>query len=184
MSEPFRPTLCIDTHELAWAAGFFDGEGSVCLRRQGGWMELYLQVPQSGDTATLERFRRAMLGLGRIGGPWKYKGGTLPAYTLFLRGYTQVQTAIALLWKFLSEPKRAQAEAAMLTCKQYFQARALHGKGKAKLTLVEAADLRAAYAAAKAGRQRAPKGFMARMAEHYCVSPYTIQHICCGAGYA
>jgi hypothetical protein len=24
MSE-FRPTLCCDTHELAWAAGFFDG---------------------------------------------------------------------------------------------------------------------------------------------------------------
>lgn len=176
----FKPT----THELAWAAGFFDGEGTVILRRRRNWMELGLSVSQSGDPETLQRFQAAIGGLGKIGGPWNPKWpGSAPAYRLDLRGYQQVQAAVAMLWRFLSGPKKAQAERVMLACKAYFQQRALHGKSTAKLTLAQAAELRSMYAAARVGRQRVPHGFFAQAAAKYGTSRHTLSHICQGKGY-
>ena len=54
-----------EREELAWAAGFFDGEGSTILttktdKRLG---QLSLSVAQSADPETLYRFRDAVKGL-------------------------------------------------------------------------------------------------------------------------
>src|SRR5256885_14148649 len=60
---------------LAWAGGFFDGEGSTFARsaaRRPGYRRLNVAVPQRGDAAVPEgliRVRVAGDGLGRISKP-------------------------------------------------------------------------------------------------------------------
>lgn len=181
-----KPTLCLDTHELAWAAGFFDGEGSVCLRRRGNWRELRLQVPQSGNDATdiLERFQRAIGGLGKIGGPWQYRERMLPMYRLDLYGHENVQAAISMVWRFLSKPKQIQATKAMTECAAYWQMRGLHGKGPAKLTMAQVAYVRERHVQAKANRQRVVRGWIQDEAAKLKISPHTLNHILQGRGYA
>lgn len=65
----------MDRHELAWAAGFFDGEGSAWAQAQKGrrTAQPYAQINQAdpdGIPVVLERFRRAV-GVGSIHGPKK-----------------------------------------------------------------------------------------------------------------
>jgi hypothetical protein len=67
--------------ELAWAAGFFDGEGWVTTSygsrngRRRTKPSLSVGVGQSGSPALLERFREAV-GAGSVNGPYKHpKGG-------------------------------------------------------------------------------------------------------------
>jgi hypothetical protein len=59
---PFEP----NREELAWAAGFFDGEGSFSWTMPAafGWA-----VINQTNRASLERFKRAVAGLGKIYGP-------------------------------------------------------------------------------------------------------------------
>lgn len=64
----------VDRYELAWAAGFFDGEGWAGAARHGRGDERrpHARVNQAGSDGvpeTLLRFQRALGGLGRIGGP-------------------------------------------------------------------------------------------------------------------
>src|SRR5712664_1220136 len=60
---------------LAWAGGFFDGEGSTFARSETarpGYRQLSVVVPQAGGFVVpevLTRFAEALPGLGRIGGP-------------------------------------------------------------------------------------------------------------------
>src|SRR5437773_3792330 len=69
------PVTFLDRAELAWAAGFFDGEGSTIARTltsRPGYHQLNVTVPQSGRDgipAVLLRFQRVMLGMGHISGP-------------------------------------------------------------------------------------------------------------------
>ena len=60
----------LDQELLAWAAGFFDGEGSTIAKsdsRRPNYYQLDMSVPQSsldGVPAVLVKFQRAMLGVG------------------------------------------------------------------------------------------------------------------------
>ena len=65
-----------DTHELAWAAGFFDGEGSVSYQRQcrkshsRAQRVISIDIFQtSGNQEVLERFQTAV-GVGKVNGPY------------------------------------------------------------------------------------------------------------------
>ena len=64
----------MDRYELAWAAGFFDGEGWANATKQTGRRtgQPHAQVNQAdphGVPEVLLRFQRALGGLGRIAGP-------------------------------------------------------------------------------------------------------------------
>ena len=116
----------LDTHELAWAAGFFDGEGcSACYVRKtkttagkiSKSMHLYIQVSQNDDE-TLKRFHKAILYLGfvvyrnhysamKVDGikvPGLYTGG----YVFNANRFEECQAIMTLLWKYLSSVKKAQ----------------------------------------------------------------------------
>lgn len=58
--------------ELAWAAGFFEGEGSVGVNRLGGVAQprLRLFIGQKNDRWPVDRFAAAV-GLGNVNGPDK-----------------------------------------------------------------------------------------------------------------
>ncbi|MGH2490676.1 MAG: hypothetical protein ACRDF9_04135 [Candidatus Limnocylindria bacterium] len=59
----------MDRHELAWAAGFFDGEGWAAKQKPRGVQARINQADPNGVPSALLRFQAALNGLGRIGGP-------------------------------------------------------------------------------------------------------------------
>lgn len=97
----------MDTHELAWAAGFFDGEGST-VRMNGKYARMQLAQSESG-IGTLRRFRRAV-GAGSVVGPNKYKSSIgKPQYVWVCSNLEDCQFVLARLWKWLGLQKRGQA---------------------------------------------------------------------------
>ena len=98
-----------DPLPIAWAAGFFDGEGSTIAyfpNKKSRYLRLQASVPQSGDgevPEVLHRFRAAMLGMGKIVGPNDYG-----IYVWQTRGLEETQAVIALLWGQLGPVRRAQ----------------------------------------------------------------------------
>lgn len=178
-----KPILCLDTHELAWAAGFFDGEGSVFYRGRKR-RELALTVAQA-DRRPLDRFAAAV-GVGAVRGPYKqrYKNGK-PYYVFSVSAHTRVQAIIALLWKFLSEPKREQARAALVEAAPYLRARFIRGvRGRAVLSMAEATAMRTEYEALRGAGGRINRGARpALMAKYGLNSVNTVATICGGRGY-
>jgi hypothetical protein len=94
--------------ELAWAAGFFDGEGSTLYTStQKGRYHLRVMVWQK-DQRPLHRFQAA-LELGSIYGPYiKQKD-----MSVWVVSCAKAEEALEKLWPYLSEPKREQAISAL-----------------------------------------------------------------------
>lgn len=99
--------------ELAWAAGFFDGEGYTgCLSTsKAKYQHLRMTIGQTSRTP-LVRFHRAIGNLGRLTGP-TICPGRKPIWTLNINGYEYVQAVVARLWPWLCRPKRLQATTAL-----------------------------------------------------------------------
>jgi hypothetical protein len=101
---------CIDREELAWAAGFFDGEGCFSFTKKAGYAVARIgQV----ERAPLERFQKAVGGLGTIYGPYfeLYPGriSRQPWHQYRIYRGEHVQAVIAMLWFKLGSTKRRQA---------------------------------------------------------------------------
>ena len=120
MSEA-SPAVVLDRAELAWAAGFFDGEGSKIARTltsRPGYYQLNVTVPQAGRDGippVLFRFQRVMLGMGRITGPDDNR-----LYMLRFAAREEVQLVLELIWPYLGDIKRAQASRAMELVEQQY----------------------------------------------------------------
>ena len=104
--------MCSDI-ELAWAAGFYDGEG--CTRHHYGSC-VTMSVSQNSHSADdppipLLRFQAALGGLGKITKVKEVKR----ARPLFYRWDTakDARTAFALLRPYLSEIKQQQGDQAI-----------------------------------------------------------------------
>src|SRR3989442_1297543 len=109
------------SEELAWAGGFFDGEGSTYLekhRTHAGYFVPRLYVPQSAEIGVapeLVRLRSAVSDIGNMSGV-RQDGPELKPYRRW--GFVtppKVQTALHLLWPFIGDVKRRQAQFVMRT---------------------------------------------------------------------
>lgn len=101
--------------KLAWAAGFFDGEGTTSCSYAGKGSvvrTLKLSIPQI-HREELDRFRDAVLEFGSVGGPYYYPNKN-PIWRYQCWKYEHSQAIIAMLWTFLSTSKREQAANALL----------------------------------------------------------------------
>lgn len=97
----------LNREELAWSAGFFDGEGTVGLiNAQTRKPNLQMSIRQV-RREPLDRFKMAV-GVGSIGGPYTNPHGQ-DYYAYRVNGHRSVQAVMVLLWAFLSAPKREQA---------------------------------------------------------------------------
>lgn len=100
--------------DLAWAAGFFDGEGSTIARAltsRPGYYQLNVTVPQSGRDGVpplLLRFQRVMLGMGHINGP-----NDEFIYMLRFNAREEARLVLKLMWPYLGDVKRTQAREAV-----------------------------------------------------------------------
>src|SRR2546430_3592500 len=102
------------SEELAWAGGFFDGEGSTCLdkhRTHANYFVPVLYVPQSADVGTAPELLRlkAAIGLGTISGVRRPKPPGRPYRRWRVFTPAKVELALHLLWPFIGSVKRAQA---------------------------------------------------------------------------
>ena len=101
----------VDTHELAWAAGLFDGEGSayyaVDPRYKVRYAQFFITVAQSLNTDVLTRFKNAV-SIGKVNGPYYQGSARKPIYRYTCNGFEHSQYIVCLLWKYLSSPKKQQ----------------------------------------------------------------------------
>jgi len=104
------------SEELAWAGGFFDGEGSTYLekhRTHAGYLVPRLYVPQVaevGIAAELQRLKAAVGGLGAISGLRRGKGNSKPYRRWRVSTPVDVHLGLHLLWPFIGRVKRTQAQ--------------------------------------------------------------------------
>lgn len=100
--------------ERAWAAGYFDGEGSTSTTHAGHGFHLTVS---SIERENLERFQAALDGVGNIGGPYQKATNRKPIYCYRLYGMAATREALMKMWPYLSEAKRAQAGRAAIRSK-------------------------------------------------------------------
>ena len=103
-----KDNMNLDKSELAWAAGFFDGEGCSFLH---GKIYPAMEVQQIAVNdehvpAVIERFYNAT---GKIGKLYNRKYDTR-RWSCAFHGWERAQTVLAMLWPYLSLVKRAQAK--------------------------------------------------------------------------
>jgi hypothetical protein len=104
--------------ERAWAAGLFDGEGSVFLMKDPRWPDwrgVAMELAQAtiGDVPeSLSRFH-SIVAVGRISGPRTLRNpwSRLPQYRWRVSGRRNVGAVIRALWPWLSPVKREQIRA-------------------------------------------------------------------------
>jgi hypothetical protein len=111
----------VDRCELAWAAGFFDGEGWAGFERQAGrsTSQPHARVNQADNAGTpfvLARFKHALGGLGAIGGPYT-KPGRMDLYRWEVSSLRDVQALLELLSPWLADIKLSQLAAASRSAK-------------------------------------------------------------------
>lgn len=113
MREPKHP----DSHEIAWCAGFFDGEGTFwcAVSKKGGNPMISMRVPQK-ELGPLVRFQKAILGLGKI---YHLNQGT-GINALMVNKTEDTQAVLAMLWRFLTPIKRDQYKRALETYKELY----------------------------------------------------------------
>ncbi len=108
------PNPALSQADLAWAAGLFDGEGCTIVHSDAsrpGYLRLEIIVAQAGRRgvpAVLLRFQSAVGQLSRIVGPERRE-----MYKCISRGRLEAMAIVALLWPYLGEVKRLQANHAI-----------------------------------------------------------------------
>jgi hypothetical protein len=114
----------VDREALAWAAGFFDGEGYAGTIMNGSAPRFAMVVTQYERT-TLERFQEAVMGLGRIYTSAPGPNGRVRCQWS-AQGFEGAQAVAAVLWPWLSAPKRRQIADALM---EYRRRRRLMPRG-------------------------------------------------------
>ncbi len=98
--------------ELAWAAGFFDGEGCVTYvdhAKTQRTRAIRINITQI-HPEVLIRFQKAIGNLGSVLGPYSAKGRKTPLYTFQITNEKDVKLTFSLLQPYLSSIKKLQFE--------------------------------------------------------------------------
>ena len=128
--------MALDTYELAWAAGLFDGEGHASARNNGRGrkdghrhLRFELSVTRAGYECpeVLRRFQRAVAGIGKIQGPYPH-GRAKPNWAWVARTIADAEAVVDSIWPWLSGPKREQIDAA---CVRFYEAQEQRVRGAA-----------------------------------------------------
>lgn len=104
---------------IAWAAGFYEGEGSCGCYNVKGYESLRLVISQA-EPEPLIRFKDA-LGFGKIYGPYPYRNRPTrkPIWHYKLARAGEIMTVISALWPWLSRRRKDQFAAAMKKWRGY-----------------------------------------------------------------
>jgi hypothetical protein len=106
--------------EVAWAAGFFDGEGNCAYYPDCRHFRMTIEQASVEKPAVLVRFRK-IVGCGRIGGPYtppSRKKNWTPVWRIACHNAADVQKVMDLLYPYLSSTKRKQYRQALSSFKK------------------------------------------------------------------
>lgn len=98
--------MVINREELAWAAGIFEGEGSITKAHRyhpNSWA-IRLSVGNT-DLQMLRVFHAVLSGLGYVNGPLT-AGRQKPLWTWQTNKFEHVQAVMAMFWYWLSPRRR------------------------------------------------------------------------------
>jgi len=99
----------MDLYEIAWAGGFFSGEGGIWFNQVRQYRYIRASVSQSGagfaKPSSLKRFVAAV-GFGRVVRDHTEDGHKPQWYVQY--GGRRAHTLVTLLWPYLSEEKQEQ----------------------------------------------------------------------------
>lgn len=104
----------LNLYNLAWASGFFDGEGSTSAIINQGKLLISVSISQV-DVDVLRKFHETVK-TGSITGP--YKARTLNSRDRWIYsayGFEKVQYIMCLLWNNLSSIKKNQFSKALIS---------------------------------------------------------------------
>ena len=134
--------------DLAWAAGFFDGEGCTT-----GTECQQMSVTQS-DLEPLERLQRIFHGWGsiRLKNDHHNPMTTKPCWAWHVSAFEQFQQVLALMWPYLGTAKREQARRTIERVRTDRCRRYVNGKPY-KTRRLSAADVVAIRGRAAAGER-------------------------------
>jgi len=109
-----------DSHELAWLAGFWDGEGHVGNHTK--YATPFFSLGQAGGEGKelCERVLRAAdVGRGAVNGPYAHTSRQTPYYMVRITGGLRVSELLEKCRPWLSRTKVAQAEAVLEKWHEY-----------------------------------------------------------------
>ncbi len=92
--------------EVAWAAGFFEGEGTITMSRR----RLVVRLNNT-DSEPVYQFAK-IIGFGEVYGPYHYGspgGPKRKPFWVWLAEEYQALEVLELLWPWLSHRRRGQA---------------------------------------------------------------------------
>ena len=112
-----EPGIRWNRDEVAWAAGFFEGEGSVKRGGKGKWWA-HARLGNT-DFDVLDRFQRAVK-FGIVYGPYpnRQKKGYKDYGVWRSHHHELTQQLVALFWPWLGERRREQARRALIANRQ------------------------------------------------------------------
>jgi len=120
------PPGSLNSIELAWATGLFEGEGGTTSERNGS--RPMLHVSQSGSAETppqvLMRFLAAVGGVGAVYGP-QLRPPRQPKWQYRASGVEAVEYIIGLMDPWLGDVKRHQATAVLSKARELRSSRRL-----------------------------------------------------------
>lgn len=101
--------MIVDSRELAWAAGIFEGEGSWFMARRTSPRPSQLRAEVTmTDEDTVRRFRQAV-GFGQVyprNPAWMIENNRKPQWRWTGYGFENVQALAAMLWYGLGDRRR------------------------------------------------------------------------------
>lgn len=104
--------------DVAWCAGFFDGEGHVSYHRSYPYQgtgrvsaQLYANVPQNSDNIEVLEFFQSIIGFGKMHGPHKTKTATKHVVHY---GVNDVEKLLIILKPYLKAKKTLDFQRALM----------------------------------------------------------------------
>jgi hypothetical protein len=98
--------------DVAWAAGLFEGEGSVGMTGRNKAPQPRMSIGMS-DKDVLDEFAR-IVGIGKVYGPYRGQGRKTPEHYKPMYMWrpgriTEIQQVLRAFWPYLGERRRAEA---------------------------------------------------------------------------
>lgn len=106
------------SEELAWAAGLFEGEGSLVYTKIKNRKDSYKVhvVVSSTDKDVLDTFQK-VIGFGPINGPYAPSNGNKLRYVWEVQNFRDCLKATELLYPYLHSRRREKADELIKLCK-------------------------------------------------------------------
>lgn len=101
----------LDILELAWAAGFYSGEGYVSIRKKENRSWSLVLGVNNTYYGNLTRFQNALGGVGNINDVKQYASHHKQQWVFRVTLFEDIQKSIRSMWPMLSLEKQAQYEA-------------------------------------------------------------------------